>query len=477
MITEKISKTQRNYPVSMTLTDFIRIQNQIVPSNTEYENRKALDLKLKTVSATKTKKWPDSLELKRKKELEYTKRKFFEEEKRRRLIDEEEHKYNEIQKNLFINRAKQKLFEQQDAVKSFNGKLMFCDVLKERDYQKDIHQRLKTMENIINKSFYDMEIKQIEDYDKKVLEKKLLNEQKIKERMKFLNDQFQESKIKKLQEQQEKLIEGQLMKIQMKKSIQEDKRIQQKKEKIKQQRINDYIEANKILEQRKEEQKKKEIEENRKIDEFNIKKQQQNDLRKKVIGEKMKERNLGIQNLIDRQNEYLKLMKTQGGNKEEEINKRILKEREEKREKEEKEKKERLDQIKNDIKLQREEIIKKKEDEKIKIKKENEKYMDDWKKKMKIIEMEEKNEFLLKKEREKNLAKYQKLQLEEKKRIARKQFLDLVEDSYKNKLGMEMEANEFYQYTEFWIKEYKKQGKNIDPLLLELKKYKSNCSF
>jgi len=96
---------------------------------------------------------------------------------------------------------------------------------------------------------------------------------------------------------------------------------------------------------------------------------------------------------------------------------------------------------------------------------------------MKIIEIEEKNEFLLKKEREKNLAKYQKLQLEEKKRIARKQFLDLVEDSYKNKLGMEMEANEFYQYTEFWIKEYKKQGKNIDPLLLELKKYKSNCSF
>ena len=103
--------------------------------------------------------------------------------------------------------------------------------------------------------------------------------------------------------------------------------------------------------------------------------------------------------------------------------------------------------------------------------------MDDWKKKMKIIEMEEKNEFLLKKEREKNLAKYQKLQLEEKKRFAKKQFLDLVEDSYRNKLGLENEANEFYQYTEFWINEYKKQGKNIDPLLLELKKYKSNCSF
>ena len=477
MITEKTSKTQRNYPVSMTLTDFIRIQNQIVPSNTEYENRKALDLKLKTVSATKTKKWPDSLELKRKKELEYTKRKFFEEEKRRRLIDEEEHKYNEIQKNLFINRAKQKLFEQQDAVKSFNGKLMFCDVLKERDYQKDIHQRLKTMENIINKSFYDMEIKQIEDYDKKVLEKKLLNEKKIKERMKFLNEQFQESKMKRLQENQEKLIEGQLMKIQMKKNIEEEKKILQEKERQKQQRINDYIEANKLLEKRKEEQKKKDIEENRRIDEFNVKKQQQNDLRKKVVNEKMKERNLGIQNLIERQTQYLNLMKTQSENKEEEINKRIMKEREEKREKEEKEKKERLEQIKNDIKLQREEIIKKKEDEKNKIKKEKEQYLDDWKKKMKIIEMEEKNELLLRKERDKNLAKYQRLQSEEKKRLAKEHFLELVEDSYRNKLGLENEANEFYQYTEFWINEYKKQGKNIDPLLLELKKYKSNCSF
>ena len=67
---------------------------------------------MKTISATKTKKWPDSLELKRKKELEYTKRKFFEDEKRRRLIDEEEYKYNQMQKNLIIKWAKQKLFEE-----------------------------------------------------------------------------------------------------------------------------------------------------------------------------------------------------------------------------------------------------------------------------------------------------------------------------------------------------------------------------
>ena len=74
----------------------------------------------------------------------------------------------------------------------------------------------------------------------------------------------------------------------------------------------------------------------------------------------------------------------------------------------------------------------------------------------------------------KKWIKYQKLQLEEKKRLAKQNFIQLTEDSYKKRLGLEMENDEFLQYAEFWIKEYKKQGKNINPLLLELKRYKSN---
>jgi hypothetical protein len=143
MITAPKTKTHRKKPMYMTLTDFMRIQNEIIPSNAEYENRKALDIRLKTLSATKAKNWPDSLEMKKKNQLEYTKRKFLEDEKRRRKIDEEEHKYNEIQNNLVVNRAKNLLFEQQDAVKSFNSKLMYCDMLKERDYQKEIQNKKK----------------------------------------------------------------------------------------------------------------------------------------------------------------------------------------------------------------------------------------------------------------------------------------------------------------------------------------------
>ena len=474
MITATKTKTHRKKPMYMTLTDFMRIQNEIIPSNAEYENRKALDIRLKTLSATKAKNWPDSLEMKKKNQLEYTKRKFLEDEKRRRKIDEEEHKYNEIQNNLVVNRAKNMLFEQQDAVKSFNSKLMYCDMLKERDYQKEIQNKKKEIENIIDKKYYDMELQKMEDYDKKELEKKLLNDQKRNERMKIISEQFQDAKIKRLQDYQEKLVEGQLMKIQAQKNLEEDKRKKEELERLKLEQRKNYLEANKLLEKMKEEKKQKELEEDKKIEEFAFKKRQMDDLRKKVEADKMNEKQAQRQKLIDKQIEYLNSINKK---KEDELIEKNLKEKEEKKAREEKEKKDRFEKMQNEIKIQRDELIKKKEEEKNRIKKEDEQYIDDWKKKMKMIEMEERNELLAKKQRDKNLAKYQKLQLEEKKRLAKEHFMQLTQDSYKTKLGLEMETDEFLQYAEFWIKEYKKQGKNINPLLLELKKHKSNNHF
>ena len=48
MITASKTKTHRKKPMYMTLTDFMRIQNEIIQSNAEYENRKKLDIRLKT---------------------------------------------------------------------------------------------------------------------------------------------------------------------------------------------------------------------------------------------------------------------------------------------------------------------------------------------------------------------------------------------------------------------------------------------
>ena len=44
-------------------------------------------------------------------------------------------------------------------------------------------------------------------------------------------------------------------------------------------------------------------------------------------------------------------------------------------------------------------------------------------------------------------------------------------------MKLQQENDEFLNYAENWIKDYKNQGKNINPLLLELKKYKKNNNF
>ena len=128
----------KKIPTYITLSDFMRIQNEINPVNSEYENRKAHNMKLKMLSQTKSKNWPDSIEMRKKNQFELAKKRFLEEEERRRLLDIEEKKYYDAQNNLIIQKAKKLLFDEQDPVKTFNMKLMYCDMLKERDYQNEI---------------------------------------------------------------------------------------------------------------------------------------------------------------------------------------------------------------------------------------------------------------------------------------------------------------------------------------------------
>jgi uracil DNA glycosylase len=124
--------------------------------NTEMEERHAYEERLKRLSREKSKNWNDSLEKRKKMEYEMAKRRFLEEEKRRREIDEQEKKYFDARENMVIQKAKEQLFNGQDAVKSFNSKLLLCDTLKEREYQKEIKSRKKEINNIIERQFFDM---------------------------------------------------------------------------------------------------------------------------------------------------------------------------------------------------------------------------------------------------------------------------------------------------------------------------------
>ena len=150
------SQSKKNIFTHINFPDFLRIKNQIIPSNSELENRIEYDRKLKRISSMKSMNWPDSIETKKKKELDLKRKEFLEEELRKRKIDEEERKYQEIKNNLIIESARNKLFLNQDPVKSFKSKLLFCDVLKERDYQKMIEEKKKEMNKVIEKNYNEL---------------------------------------------------------------------------------------------------------------------------------------------------------------------------------------------------------------------------------------------------------------------------------------------------------------------------------
>ena len=472
-----IIKTKNKYPrlkppAYITLSDFMRIQNEINPLNAEYENRKAHNFKLKMISQTKSKNWPDSIEMKKKNQLEMAKKRFLADEERRRLIDLEEKKYADAKNSMIIQRAKKLLFDEQDPVKTFNMKLMYCDMLKERDYQNEIKNRKKEINNIIEKQFLEMDKKKMEDYDKKEQEKAKIEEEKKKLRMKIINDQLKESKIKIIQDYQEKLVEGQLMKLNMKKALENEKKEKELLEQKKIQQRKDYIEANKRLLKYKEEQKKKEIEENKKIQEYAFKKQQLEDLRKKIEQEKEKEKQKQRDKLEAAQLALYNSLKKN----ENDILEKNIKESDERKAEEERKAKEKRDKMLKDIKEQMELSKEQKEAERLKRKEEDMQYIDDFKRKLKLLEDAEREEWQERRQRNKDLAEYQKLQHAEKKKRAIDDFRQFNEDSYKNLRRLEIEDDDFIKYAEYWIKEYKEQGKNINPLLLELKRYKKNYS-
>ena len=195
-------------------------------------------------------------------------------------------------------------------MKSFNSKLLFCDTLKERDYQKEITQRKKQINEIINQRLLQNEKKKIDEYDKKLEMKKILDDEKRKEHMKIVREQLQDSKIKIIQDYQERLVEGKLMKLNMEKALEEEKKLAELKEQRKKQLQKEYFEANERLKQEHKAREEKEKEEEKKIELFALKKQQRDDLRKKVEDKKIKDKLDMHQKLIDVQlNNLMKIQK------------------------------------------------------------------------------------------------------------------------------------------------------------------------
>ena len=435
----------KNSKSVISLSELKEIQNIIDPAPTKEELRKSIDIKLRKISQEKIAKWKNSLQNENNLRLEREKNEFIKKERLRQKIDEEERKYQNMRYNLSMQKAREYLFNSKDLVKSFNSSMLYSDTLKERDKQIELNRSIKMRKEKDEQDWIKKEKEQMLAYDMKELEKKKLRRNKSEAEMNIIRNQFNEVKYKRLQEMQDNYIEGEIIKREARNALLEE---QKKKEMIKLARIKqneEFVKLNEELKKNLEKRKQKEQEK------FN---------------EKLKRQ----QKLIDVQFENLKRIK-------EEQEKKESKDVEIKMNKDENEEKMRIEKrnkILKEMEEQRLENIKRKEENKIKEKIEEMKEIEEIRKKINEEREKEKNEYLMKRKKVKDLHEYYKKQVEDKKKLAFNDFVFERQTGLYNKEMMNREEDEFLQFAQENIKKYREQGKNIVPMLLELKKYKKN---
>ena len=460
----------KNSKSVISLSELKEIQNIIDPAPTKEELRKSIDIKLRKISQEKIAKWKNSLQNENNLRLEREKNEFIKKERLRQKIDEEERKYQNMRYNLSMQKAREYLFNSKDLVKSFNSSMLYSDTLKERDKQIELNRSIKMRKEKDEQDWIKKEKEQMLAYDMKELEKKKLRRNKSEAEMNIIRNQFNEVKYKRLQEMQDNYIEGEIIKREARNALLEE---QKKKEMIKLARIKqneEFVKRNEELKKYLEIKKQKELEDDKLIEMHAKYKEDLENLKKRKEKEKFEEKQKRQQKLIDVQFENLKRIKEEQERKEnKDVEIKMNKD-----ENEEKMKIEKRNKILKEMEEQRLENIKRKEENKIKEKIEEMKEIEEIRKKINEEREKEKNEYLMKRKKVKDLHEYYKKQVEDKKKLAFNDFVFERQTGLYNKEMMNKEEDEFLQFAQENIKKYREQGKNIVPMLLELKKYKKN---
>lgn len=316
--------------VTLSMEDFIRIKNSMnVLTPTDNIAKKNERKIMHDVAKTIVNNWPNTLDNLRKKKEEDKLKKLRDEEIKRREADIKELAFQHELRKEAIVKANDALNMQQDQIKAFSSKLKLADVMQERQMQLQLNDEKKMLKREIEANYVEMEKKKMKEYDENEKRKEEID-RKLKEKNNIaIREQWKESQLAKQKLQQETKIEGELVRKQVADELEKDyqKELDRKHKAIELQ--TDFLKTNENLKRAKEDLRKIEKEEERKVLEYAVEKDKLMNIRKKREEDKFKEKQAQRQEMIQKQIEVLRNMKS---NEE----KRLQKETEEIEEKEQK---------------------------------------------------------------------------------------------------------------------------------------------
>ncbi|XP_041857250.1 coiled-coil domain-containing protein 173 isoform X2 [Melanotaenia boesemani] len=185
--------------------DWVRVQDELNKWDKEMEHKREAAKHreaLKLQSQELVKLWPNSIAAQRQRKLEAKKIRDQIEEEKRKLMDIEEAKFREQKRKAAIEKAKIKLYYQTNRVKRLNSALLLTEVLKEREAQIELKQKIKSASKDVDKEFMEMVKTKDDDAMRKEQEKTL---QKKLERQAVAEDLKKQVNEKQLIREQERL--------------------------------------------------------------------------------------------------------------------------------------------------------------------------------------------------------------------------------------------------------------------------------
>lgn len=426
----------------------------------EYQKNKRLEEKKEYLLAKKKEKED---KIKKRNELR---------EQERQKIEKEEDIYEAEQKDLVREYAKEKQFYTRDHVKSFLRKMRHCEMLEGLKMQEQLAVIKQQMEADIERDYELMTEKELFKMDEKI-QKKQEEHQRLKNDQKNILEQQisqikEKDRIKKIEEEKEvekirQVIMLNLYEEQFRKLKEKEKKLDMGAELI--------VANNKMLELKKQEIEK-EKEEDKKIKQYNIKREKLLQQRKADELRKKEEKTAMRMRVIEKQAVHLeKLEKNRKAKMDADITKKE-KELDEDDIKRKRALKDNQDHMKRLIRQQMEE-----KRELLKELKEEEKRMDqrcrDYIEEQYHLKAEKEN---MTNTRNKNklsdMVTVNKKLHQEKIAKAKKERAELIEYNDEVLERIRKDDAEYKSFAEKCVKEWGDEGKNVLPIILELRRRK-----
>lgn len=467
--------------VVISQADLLRIKSCVGLSNTlgastgglgaeaaQYQATKLKARDLHGKSQARAKTWSNTLEGSRRKKAEEKRKKLELEELDRQKLDSQEAKIQLDQRKATIDRANKLLYDESDRMKSFHSKMMLCDVLAEREAQMSLKGELKKLEQIREDRFLEMEK---QNY-RKMLEREM-KEKETKEELSRLAAKVQKEQLgdymeKRFREVEDDQLEGELLRRKAIEDLESEKMAEGKRRETQVKALSETTKANDYLKQIKAEDVLRQLREEDKIAEYAARKERMLQLRKNKEDEVFQAKQGARNQMIAAQGERLAAM----ANGEEQRVESQVKEKEAGDERKRIEKEQTRRRFEQEMARSRAAQIERKRNERDRSKAEDAdtaKFLGEW---CKVLDKQEKEESELKDIAARKLsAEHQKMAHISRLKTNKERTVDETV-CLRAKKAMEADTMEFHNYAESVIRGYCEEGKNVLPLIKELRDFR-----